>query len=224
MGTPYSVIRREVAPSTQDIAREAFTAEPVLVVADRQQSGRGRSGSQWDNAPRAVAMSLAVRPSWPVDRWASIPLVAGVAVTRVVGGQLKWPNDVLHSARKTGGILVEAAGSGPVVIGVGLNLWWPDPPAGYGSIYDDDPGASAADAIAGDWAHHMLELLDLPPGDWPRGEYVSRCDTIGSAITWHPTGKGVAVGIAADGGLEVETDHGRVTLRSGEIRHVRPDR
>ena len=220
MATPYSVVRLGVTGSTQDDARRHHTDGPVLVIADAQTAGRGRGGSTWETAPRAMAMSLALRPEWPVSSWPLLPLVAAVAAARVVDCLLKWPNDLVIGGHKVGGILVEA-GDGPVVIGLGLNLWWPDPPSGYGAVFADEPPDGQSDAIASSWADHMLALVAAEPGAWPHHEYTSRCVTIGADITWDPAGEGSAVGIAPDGALIVETPTGPKTIRSGEVRHLR---
>ena len=220
MATPYSVVRLGVTGSTQDDARRHLTDGPVLVIADAQTAGRGRGGSTWETAPGAVAMSLALRPSWSVSSWPLLPLVAAVAAARVVGCLLKWPNDLLIDGRKVGGILVEA-GDGPVVVGLGLNLWWPDPPAGFGSVFVAEPPEHESDAIATSWAEHLLVLVEAGPDAWPRHEYTSRCVTIGADIPWDPAGEGHGVGIAPDGALIVETPTGPKTIRSGEVRHLR---
>lgn len=221
MATPYSVIRHEVARSTQDVAREQFSGGPVLVVADRQEQGRGRGGSSWVNADRAVAFSLAFEPRWARDDWGVIPLIAGVVTARITGAMLKWPNDIVADDRKLGGILVESSSGGPIVVGIGLNLWWRHPPAGMGGIHDFDPGPTAADDTANAFATGMLVFMEAPAADWPIGEYVERCVTIGREIAWLPNGAGRAVGVAHDGGLIVETTGGTETIRSGEVRHVR---
>src|SRR5690606_26063526 len=133
MPPPYSVIRLDDTDSTQDDARATFAGAPVLVVAGSQRRGRGRLSSEWETAPRAMAASLAFRPDWAPAELPLIPLLAGVAAARVIGCGLKWPNDLFVSERKVGGILVEAT-EGVVVVGCGLNLWWPQPPAGFGAL------------------------------------------------------------------------------------------
>ncbi|HEU4894312.1 MAG TPA: biotin--[acetyl-CoA-carboxylase] ligase, partial [Acidimicrobiia bacterium] len=61
MATPYFQLRLERVPSTQDVARERLAELPVLVLASGQSQGRGRSGSSWLTADRALAASLAWR-------------------------------------------------------------------------------------------------------------------------------------------------------------------
>jgi BirA family biotin operon repressor/biotin-[acetyl-CoA-carboxylase] ligase len=221
MATPYSVVRLAVTGSTQDEARSRFTAEPLLVIADAQTAGRGRSGAHWETAPRALAVSLALDPRWPLANWPLLPLVAGVAAARVLDCGLKWPNDLLAGSAKLGGILVEA-GNGPLVVGMGVNLWWPRAPAGYGAVWGSVPSDDAGAVLALQWANQMMEMLAAGPGAWPRSEYVKRCRTLGLRIAWDPDGIGRAVDVAGDGALVVETAKGLTSLRSGEVRHVRP--
>lgn len=220
MAPPYSVVHLQVTDSTQDDARAAFDREPVLVVAHAQRQGRGRSASNWATAPRAMAVSLALRPEWERARLPLIPLLAGVAATRLIECSLKWPNDVLVGDRKAGGILVEAT-EGVVVVGFGLNLWWPDAPEGYGAVYGADPGGDRIVELAEQWAASLLDLVALGPDAWPQDEYRRRSATIGRDIIWSPDGEGHAVDIGDDGGLMVVTHEGRTTLHAGEIRHLR---
>ncbi len=219
MAIPYSFLRLEESASTQDVARSRFQGSPLLVLADRQTAGRGRSGASWENAPRSLAVSLAFRGGRSTS---VVPLLAGVAAVRTLGDAfgLKWPNDVMSDDRKVGGILVEASGA-LVVVGLGLNLWWPDPPAGVGAVFPEDPGESSAAGMAEAWATELLDMSE--ESEWPRSEYRSRCVTIGRRLTWQPAGSGRAVDIAPDGSLVVETPDGLITLRSGAVTHVRSD-
>ncbi|GIU92180.1 MAG: hypothetical protein KatS3mg011_1086 [Acidimicrobiia bacterium] len=219
MDTPYSVLALEETDSTQDDARSYFRDRPILVVAGRQRRGRGRSEAPWWNAPRAVAASLAFRPHWPESRLPLLSLLAGVGASRTVGCDLKWPND-LWIGRKVGGLLVEVSG-GVAVCGMGLNLWWPDPPPGVGALYEADPGPSRGLEVARAWADELLALASLGPDRWPRDEYRRRCVTLGRRIRWEPDGEGTARDVDPDGGLVVETESGPVTLRGGTVRHVR---
>lgn len=218
MATPYLQFRFDTVPSTQDLARKRFEHLPVLVQATGQSAGRGRRGSAWLNADRALAASLAVRVPTADSR--PLSLMAGVAATRAAEGTaLKWPNDVLLGELKVGGILVERSGD-RAVIGLGLNLWWPDPPKGAGALYGRDPGPDRHAEIGGLWAAELMRDLD---GDgWPLDEYREKSVTLGRDVTWEPGGSGRAIEIGSDGGLVVELDDGqRNTLYSGAIRHLR---
>jgi BirA family biotin operon repressor/biotin-[acetyl-CoA-carboxylase] ligase len=225
MATPYSVRVYDEVSSTQDLAAELHQSDPVLVVAHRQQAGRGRGASHWITAPRALAASFAWRPTWPEPAWTLLPLVAGLAGAGVLGPgcRLKWPNDLVLAEAKVGGILTEGSKE-RIVIGIGVNLYWPDPPLGAGAIYASDPGSDAVEAVARAWADDLVTRLSAGPQGWDPVEYLERSDTVGRWVQWEPAGEGLAQGIGEDGALLVETEEGTIRLRAGEIRHLRPAR
>ena len=217
MATPYLQIREEEVPSTQDRARAELDLLPVVVMAQRQSAGRGRSGVGWFTAPRALAVSIALRP--PDEDRRPFSLMAGVAVVRVLDQvSLKWPNDVMVGTAKVGGILVER--SQEMVVGLGINLWWPDPPDGVGALHDADPGPEEHARIAGLWAAELMGLID--DDGWPEEEYRAGCATLGRDITWEPEGRGRAIDVTDDGELVVDVDGVRQTIASGAIRHLGP--
>lgn len=224
MDTPYSVRVFEEVTSTQDVARaESYGDNPVVVVAHRQSQGRGRSGSGWDTAPRAIAVSAAWRWNWTPEQRSLIPLVAGVAARRTLGQSvsLKWPNDVLVEDRKVAGLLVELVDD-LVVAGMGVNLFWPHPPARVTGLHSVDPGPDTGPALAMEWAEWLWTLMESGEELWPRQEYIGACVTLGSDVTWDPDGRGRAVGIASDGSLMVVDPGGRtIALTAGAVRHVR---
>jgi BirA family biotin operon repressor/biotin-[acetyl-CoA-carboxylase] ligase len=217
MATPYRQVRLDLAPSTQDVAKAMLEDLPVLVIAAGQSEGRGRSGAKWVSAPRALAVSLALDLGSEERR--PLSLMAGVAAGRTMSGvSLKWPNDVINGEAKAGGILVERDHE-VAVIGLGVNLWWSEPPAGAVGIFPEDPGPERHAEIGGLWGAEMMRLID---GEgWPIEEYRGRCVTLGREITWEPEGEGHAVDIVSDGGLVVETPRGPTTIYSGAVRHVR---
>jgi BirA family transcriptional regulator, biotin operon repressor / biotin---[acetyl-CoA-carboxylase] ligase len=216
MATPYLQLWAEEVASTQDLARAELEHLPVVVAAQRQTTGRGRGGAPWLSAPRALAVSLAFRPADEDLR--PFSLMAGLAAVRCLEGvSLKWPNDLIAARAKVGGILVERADE--TVIGMGVNLWWPEAPEGMGALRDTDPGPELHARVAGLWAAELMRLIDTD--DWPIDEYRSLCTTLGKEISWEPDGRGTAVDITSDGALVVESSGERRTLTSGAIRHVR---
>jgi len=224
MATPYVTMVRDVVSSTQDLAAaaRADADRPTLVVAHEQTAGRGRTGNPWWQADRAMAASLALSTDLlEVDE--TFPLAVGLAVREAIKENLgvvvglKWPNDIVLGSAKVGGILVEIR-DGVVIAGCGLNLFWPDSPEGAGGLCGDDPGEDLGLRLARAWADEVLS----DGFAWDRDSYVDACVTLDSSIEWEPHGTGFAVGIADDGGLIVATPEGRVTLRSGEVRIVRP--
>jgi BirA family biotin operon repressor/biotin-[acetyl-CoA-carboxylase] ligase len=135
---------------------------------------------------------------------------------------LKWPNDLMIDDRKAGGILVEA--SPPlVVIGCGINLWWPDRGDLYGALWEEDPGPDAAAEMAHSFAGSLLARMEVHPDDWGRLEYIEACTTLHRRVTWEPRGEGDAIDIDFDGALIVETPTGLRRLLSAEVHTVRDE-
>lgn len=121
---------RETTGSTNDDVREAARAGApagLVVVAERQESGRGRRGAAWVCPPgEGLAFSVLLRLSEPKALWPRLSLAAGLAVAEGldrhgVAAEVKWPNDVWIGGKKIAGILVEA-GEDFVVVGIGINV------------------------------------------------------------------------------------------------------
>lgn len=218
MATRIDVL--EEADSTQDEALARVGVDPVLVIAHHQHRGRGRSGAPWQAAPRAVAASLAWHSDWPPASLPVLTLVAGLAALDVVEGSLEWPNDIHRGPDKIGGILVEGHDE-VVVAGIGLNLWWPEPPEGIGAVFTTDPGRRRVESVAVGWADRLLARASAGPEAWGRDAYRSVCSTLGRDVTWEPDGAGHAVDIAEDGALVVRTAAGPTSLHSGAVHRVR---
>ncbi|MAS92234.1 MAG: biotin--[acetyl-CoA-carboxylase] ligase [Verrucomicrobiales bacterium] len=105
----------------------------TLVVADFQDSGRGRRGDRWEAAAgRNLLFSVAIALGENREHWTRIPLETAMVVGEALESVLepgtrieaKWPNDIFLQGRKLGGILVETIlNPGPyAIIGVGLNI------------------------------------------------------------------------------------------------------
>ena len=100
----------------------------VVLIAEHQTAGRGRSGRSWSAAPRAqLTLSVGVGADVPASQWGWLPLAAGLAVVDAVWAAagleaaLKWPNDVLAGDGKLAGILAEVAGQ-TIVVGIGRRM------------------------------------------------------------------------------------------------------
>lgn len=223
MATPYAVIELEEIDSTQNEAVRRVGEAPLLVVAARQSAGRGRRGRSWQSARRGLACSLAFRPAgWRMAEYPRISLVAALAACTVLGEEVacKWPNDLIRGDAKVAGLLLEASGE-MVVAGLGVNLWWPDAPAGFGSMFGIDPGSSYGSEIARQWADSLLERVAAGPALWGRTEYRARCRTLGRPVRWHPSGRGTARDVDDEGRLVVDTSSGVVHLVAGEVWELR---
>ena len=237
------------SPSTNaDLAARARAGEPsgLVLVAEHQTSGRGRLDRVWVTPPRAaLTFSVLLTPDRvPVARWPWLPLLVGIAVSEGVrratdvSCDLKWPNDVLVGDRKVAGILVERVernAGAAAVVGVGLNVSssreeLPVPTATSLAL----EGAATVDrSVILREVLRTLEALyvqwQAELGDAGKGlleSYVRRCGTLGREVRVDlPAGEqvhGEAVGIDADGRLQVRTNAGLRVLGAGDVVHVRP--
>jgi BirA family biotin operon repressor/biotin-[acetyl-CoA-carboxylase] ligase len=125
----------ETVDSTNSIACDLAEKAPegMVILADCQQKGRGRLGRLW-LSPRGINiyMSIILRPDVEPKDTTLITLMAAVACTlalrRVTGVPvtIKWPNDLMVSGKKIGGILMEMKTAGKkiisAVVGIGINV------------------------------------------------------------------------------------------------------
>jgi BirA family biotin operon repressor/biotin-[acetyl-CoA-carboxylase] ligase len=142
--------------STMDRVRELAVqgqASGTVVVAEKQNAGRGRCNRNWASRQGGLYFSVLYRPaSATTAANASAIAVANavaiadyclpvmlyqIAVARVLSlmcgkpSRLRWPNDIYIGKRKIAGLLSEVAGEGDSIswlaIGVGINVNNPVP-------------------------------------------------------------------------------------------------
>ena len=106
--------------------------EGTLFITDRQQEGRGRRQNKWVSAPgKSLTFSFIIYPQTNLDQFGLLPLLIGVSIVKgiqlvaYIQPGLKWPNDIMLSRKKMGGILIESKSTANglvVVVGVGINI------------------------------------------------------------------------------------------------------
>src|SRR5207245_993742 len=106
-----------IVTSGEKIARElGHAGEPhrAIVIAEEQTCGRGRAGRSWHSEKTSgIYMSALLRSQISPIVAPVITLVAALAVRDAVqeksrvAADLRWPNDLLASGKKFGGILTE---------------------------------------------------------------------------------------------------------------------
>ena len=127
------VLLKSIDSTNSYLMRQEPAVGVSVCFAELQTAGRGRRGRQWVSPFASnIYLSLRLSINGGLGAFEGISLAVGVAVARalhelgVVDIQLKWPNDVLWSGKKLGGILIEVVGdpSGVchLVVGLGLNL------------------------------------------------------------------------------------------------------
>lgn len=237
----WDVRRFEELDSTNryllDLARQG-APERVVVVADHQTAGKGRLGRTWEApAGSALLMSVLFRPSLPPERLHLVTIAVALAAadaTAAVAGfrpSLKWPNDLVVDDRKLAGILAEVPEPGAVVVGLGLNLTWLDPPVGLeqsavavnqviGRVVDRD---AVLDAVLGRLDQHYRSLS--VDSERLVAAYRDACSTIGRHVRvdlGSGAFRGLAVDVTIDGHLVVDDGSVLRTVSAGDVVHVRP--
>jgi len=182
-------------------------------------------------------MSIALRPRLDAADLPLVTLAAAVGAQAAVASEgvdcgLKWPNDLILSGLKLGGILCESVISGDkpegCVVGVGINVSLDPtelpPPLDATATSFAHLGASLPDLerlaeAVRNGVVAMVDRLTSDP-DFVLNTWRARNTTLGRNLSFEHDGEtrvGTAVELADDGGLVVEVDGQRVTVRSGQV-------
>lgn len=130
------VVYYDETDSTNNRAKdfgEKKGAHGTLLVADKQNAGKGRRGRVWESpSGKSIYMTILLRPEITPDKAPMLTLVMGLsaaeAICKVSGAEaeIKWPNDIVMGKKKVCGILTEMATEmeyvNYIVIGVGINV------------------------------------------------------------------------------------------------------
>jgi BirA family transcriptional regulator, biotin operon repressor / biotin---[acetyl-CoA-carboxylase] ligase len=212
--------------------------EGAIVIAEEQTAGRGRLGRAWaSRAGENLTFSLILRPTIPMEKISLLPLGIAVAVAQGIRQHTslpvvcKWPNDLLLEGGKVAGILMESAlgpqGLEHVVAGIGINvnqMEFPGPllqratslALQTGTLVDRTALLRAVlESIEKEYVTYASGGLDTILPAW-----LSIAPMVGKRITAALQGTiiaGTVLGVSADGGLQLRTDAGDLTLFAGDV-------
>lgn len=162
--------------STNDYlrARDMGNDRCVIAVTDSQTHGRGRLSRTWITRP-GESLALSVGLPWngaggnATLSW--LPVVVGATLVSALRGagvgeaELKWPNDVLVGEGKLAGILCEIPHPGWVIIGVGINLDFPQgsPPSPNATAlaHHGDFPLATLDSVMATFVTNLRHWVDL---------------------------------------------------------------
>lgn len=125
---------KETGSTNQVAALEALNGAPsgLVVVARRQNEGRGSKGHTWVHLPGSLSFSIIIRPTCPpgdAGRLLTAAMeacAAGVRKSCSLELESRPPNDLFLNGRKVVGILVESMFHNAelqwAVIGMGINV------------------------------------------------------------------------------------------------------
>lgn len=240
------VVEQTGSTNADLIAQADGLADRTALVAEHQDSGRGRHARPFSGPPRSQLL-LSVLVKFPgidpaVLGWLS--LLTGVAVVdalrtvAAVDASLKWPNDVLVGGRKVAGILAEVAqhGSSPaVVVGIGLNVSMREeelPVPTATSLVLENAAVSDRDSLL----RAILRGIGAEIDSWRNvnwstehlaHRYRERCDTIGRRVRVELPGnkqiRGEATDVDGQGRIVVRVDDTGETIAvaAGDVTHLR---
>lgn len=234
----------ETCKSTQLIAHEFAqkgTPDGTVVISEEQLGGKGRMARPWDSsAHKGIWMSVILKPELTPQQAPQITLVAAVAIVRAIEEvtgltpDIKWPNDLLVNGKKITGILTELQADPDqikaIILGIGINVnqcaddFAPELSSIASSLKIElGQKVNRAKLVAAILKHaeHYIELY-LEQGFKPiKLLWESYATTIGKpvrAVMLQETLEGTAIGITADGMLELQLKDGTVRkIYSGDI-------
>lgn len=218
-------------------AKEGATSGSVCF-AEHQSAGTGRRGRNWVSPlGRNLYFSLLWRfPDGPA-RLGGLSLIMAMATIDaleslgIFGLAAKWPNDIVSTNGKVGGILMEVAGehNGPchVVVGIGLNIGMPQSAGGaieqsWSNITPQDE-APSRNEVAIALLDHLFEAMQQFEIEGA-ASFMQRWQkydiTYGKEVNIHLHDRvvsGVAQGVDERGFLIVAHDDKLAYYSSGEI-------
>jgi BirA family biotin operon repressor/biotin-[acetyl-CoA-carboxylase] ligase len=197
----------------------AGAPEGIVVVAARQQAGRGRLGRSWTSPEGGAYVSVLLRPRVLPERAPELaPAVAlGIAEgleSLGVPATLKWPNDVLAGDGKLAGVLLEMSAELDcvhwVVAGCGVNVTPPAVPIPGAAYVSDVSEASTATVAAALLDGIARVYREVTAGGFAAvaDRYRARHALQGPAVVRDLTGA-----VVADGVVEGVDDRARLLVR-----------
>ncbi|MBQ4647565.1 MAG: biotin--[Clostridia bacterium] len=218
---------------------EEGASDGEVLIACRQNGGRGRMGRSFYSEQGGLYMSVLIRPEKASCRGGDITATAAVAVAKAIeklSGErayIKWVNDVFCRGKKVCGILTDGAVSVEngmleyAVVGIGLNVY----DISFPTELKEIAGGIHTRVERGLINFYAAEILKAFDGLYrdPSSaleDYRSRCFLIGQTVTavrGEEESTVRVLGISEDYNLIAEDEGGKVKqLYSGEVR-VRPE-
>ncbi len=217
-----------------ELLEQGLAEQGHVVVTDDQRYGRGRKGRRWYSSPhKSLLFSLLLLPEIRLTQLGLISLAAGLAVmdglqAAGVPAGLKWPNDVMVSGHKVGGILIESrhADEGPIIvigIGVNVNETREDFPAelrpDVTSVLIETGEAVERELVLARILERLEEILSGDLAAVPQ-LWMERCGHMGCKVTFIHQGEqlvGEFIGVDEDGHGLAERNGQTYVVTAGEL-------
>lgn len=208
----------------------------AVIWAKKQTAGKGRTGREWVSQEGNLFVSILLNPEKPLAELSQLSFVAAVAAVDALSGmppdgaklECKWPNDILLSGRKLGGILLESFqenGSQWVVVGVGINVDSSPAEARFPATCLKEAGVELVSAkiILSRFIHHFIQRYnewDRKGFAFSRKAWVMAAWGLGSRLRAGEH-EGTCEGIDTKGCLLLRGDDGqRREIHAGDVSAV----
>ena len=199
-----------------------------VIISNKQTDGKGRVGKTWSSPDSGnIYMSIACKG---LIQKAPLSLIVGIicqrSIEKRIGSDLidlKWPNDIIYSKKKIGGIPIEKEIMGQDIlniIGIGLNLNLPNKESWWGDLSFFNLELKRNELIN----IIIIELINFIDNDihqWV-DEWESLCIHMNSEINIKQNNKiidsGIFTGINQDGSVKITSKDGNIKkYEFGEI-------
>jgi BirA family biotin operon repressor/biotin-[acetyl-CoA-carboxylase] ligase len=235
--------------STNDEAKrliESGVREELLILAETQTHGRGRSDRTWVSPKGGLYLSLIIRPALSIESTPLLGFLCACAIAKALQGIgvdgvfVKWPNDVLIGRHKVAGVLNELVSLGlrdyMVILGIGINqnIKTSEFPEEFRysvtSVIEHIGYTTSLEELLCEVLSSIDNFLQITRST---GSYEVILDewrrisaTLGARVRAEDGSKtyiGIARELLPDGSLIISTDDGDAILRVGDVTHLRQD-
>ena len=233
--------------STNRVALElGYANEPEgsVVLAEEQTAGRGRAGRSWHSERAAgIYVTLLLRPRISPVQAPLLTMMAGLSAHTAIQAQtglqpdVKWPNDLMLSGKKLGGILTEMHAETTlvrfVIVGIGINVNQEKFPAELNAIATSLRAETGKPQSRLELLARLLREFETDYNRFLREGAASIIERF-TQVSSYARGKrvrvtnggesfvGVTAGLRPEGLLQVQQDDGTLTtVLAGDVAEIR---
>jgi BirA family biotin operon repressor/biotin-[acetyl-CoA-carboxylase] ligase len=232
----------EETGSTNEYATSHKVQSDTLIISPNQTKGKGRFGRKWISSPgKNISLTLVKDFRIGVDEIHNVGFYTSLTLANSLEKflpdkgaslSLKWPNDVLLSDKKVGGMLLDCrdlrSAEKKISIGIGVNV--------NEDKFDDDIKAKATSMFLSTGKEYDIDkiVITFIKEFYSQQELISnpeklmtlwkmRCNHIGREIYFRiledgNESKAIVMDIMKDGSIKLLNENGKVTIHySGEI-------
>jgi BirA family biotin operon repressor/biotin-[acetyl-CoA-carboxylase] ligase len=204
----------ELIPSTNDQMWEILaegSITPVGAIALEQSAGRGQWSRNWESPPGGLYLSLGLSLNLPLENNFHLTLLSALGIVKKLRQEkipvvIKWPNDLILSSKKLGGIKTEIKTQNnqihQAVIGVGINWQNPIPNTGINlsnfHLSLEKLAALTINGIISEYQNYSEQGIEQA-----LNSYLKLLINLGQTITFEGN-KGEIIGVNANGDLRIK--------------------